>query len=629
MNCETIRPELLEFSHGELGPLRSWAIRCHLGHCAGCAEELAALRRLTLTLRCADLVPPEAVLLPRPRQMPPRRALAFAAALLVGVLLLLPTLDQNHRNAQNPGAAIAAALSRVNTWHFSGWKLIDGKRVPWDVWGRRTPWLYYERVGDMTTWADGKQHVRVFAPNPVLNRLHGLTIRTSADQVYFDLGFLEDPAYQTLVDSHRARTNLGDIFTSLYQQTLTVARFRRQYPEGVGDGVNANKLYTISKRDWLPTLYQLHYDSRTFARDTEYLNVRYDVDLPLAVLAPPSPASYSVVDFTPSAKHTDGFRVDAEPVGTDTAGNIVIVARGWLGADRLTPGSTFSLNVAPYNGRFSATRRGQAIKYLYANNASLPPGSDIVMPFAPLEPSEIAAGLPDTFLLSLSASPQVQVRSSDIIGTDGSTRPNTRTQSLINKQFHWQMPLPKPSAHPQFSFPSAYGLAEQRRVYYFLGSDYQYIALKQAAPQLVQAGAMNPDGTVGMISASGAISVNMKLENAVEAVTKRHAAVFQAAKQKFRARAVYWQKRKLALLPMGGATHEERYINLLKRAEDIELLAICYDRAGDKAGRDRTLRQLLRECEALPQRGGLLRRQAEFALRTGQFPGDADYHGPA
>lgn len=657
MRCDTVRAALLDFSNDESGPVRAWAIRRHLAACAGCMEELASLQQFKSTLRRADFVPTEKAPIPiLTRRRPPRPAFAAAAAaLLVGGLLLAPVLHQSRQTAQNPGAAIAAALGRVNTWHFSGWKLIDGRQVPWEVWGRRAPWLYCERVGDSITWSDGKQRLRVFPPNPVLNRPHGLIIKTSGDQVSGDLGFLEDPAYQTLVNSRQAGAEFGDGFTYLYQQTVTVARFRSQAPLGVSSGVNANKLYTISKRDWLPTGYQLHYDSRTFARDTEYLSVRYDADLPDAVLKPPFADGYGVVDFTPSAKRAGGFRVVAEPVGMDASGNVIIVAHGWLGEDRLTPGSTFSLNVEPYNGTATGERGGRAVKYLYALNSSLPPGSDIYMPFAPLEPSQVARALPDTFLLSLSASPQILVRASDQVFADGSTRPNTRAESLINQRFHWRMPLPRksvsslmtvvpPEIWSRFSFsggilprtlhPSAtldlqYGLAERRREYYFLGYDYQYTALKQVAPQLVQAGAMNPDGTVGIISADGSVSVNMKSARAVDAVTKRHPAIFKAAERQFRARAVFWQQRKLELLPTGGATHQERYINLLKRAEDIELLAICYDRAGDKAGRDRTLRRLIQECQALPQRGGLLRRQAEWSLRTGQFPGDVGYKGPA
>jgi len=630
MHCDTVRAVLLDYSNAETGTARAWAIRRHLVACADCAQELAALRQFTATLRRADLVPPEDA--PAPvlaRRMPLRRAFAATgAALLVVALFLLPTLYQSRRDAQNPGAAVAAALARVNTWHFSGWKLIDGQQVPWEVWGRRSPWLYYERVGNTTTWSDGKQRLRVFAPNPALKRPYGLTVRTSADQVNSDLGFLEDPAYQSLVNGRQARTDFRDGATQLYAQTPAVVRFRRQEPSGVSSGVNANKLYVISKRDWLPTIYQLHFDSRTFARDTEYLGVRYDVDLPDAILSPPSADGYSVVDLTPSAKHADGFRVVAEPAGMDAAGNVMIVARGWLGKDRLTPGSTFSLDVQPYNGRCSGKRLGQAIKYLYATNSSLPPSEDINMPFAPLEPPKTNA-LPDTFLLAMSASPEIQVRSSDLIYSDGSVHPVTRTVGLMSEQFYWQMPLPKPDASPRFSFPSGYDLAEQRRIYYWQGYDYRYTALKQIAPQLVQARAMNPDGTVGAVSADGSVHVNVKIYDAVEAITKRHPAIFKAEERKFRAQAVFWQQRKLELMPTGGATHGERSKNLLKHIFDIELLADCYRKAGDKAGQDRTLRQLIRECQAMPQRGGLIRRQAEWSLRTGQFSEDVGYKGPS
>ena len=648
MHCEAARAHLLDYLNDETGPVRAWAVRRHLAACAGCAQELAAQRRFTATLRRADLVASLSVPVAFPaRRVPLRRALAaVAAVLLVAVLFLLPTLYQGRRNAQNPGAAIAAALARVNTWHFSGWKLIDGRQVPWEVWGRRSPWLYYERVGDTTTWSDGKQRLRVFAPNPALKRPQGLVIKTSGDQVNGDLSFLEDPAYQSLVNSQRAQADFGDGSTKLYAQTTAVARFRRQNFTGMG-GVNENKLYTISKRDWLPMTYQLHFDNAKFARDTEYLSVRYDVDMPDAVVNPPSPGGYSVVDFaqpvkeaaqpTSSLAESHGFRVQAEPTAVDKEGNILIVAHGWLGGNRLLRDTTFTLNVSPFGQvLFFAGRGQQKIKYLYASRSSVPPGDNIYLPFLPLD---VLQALPDTFALTLTASPEVRVRASDQIDENGGSHPVTTTESLFTTTFHWLLPLPHkpvgnlntalPSDSAVFHLPSEYDRAEQRRVYYFLGSDYQYIALKQVAPQLVQAGAMNPDGTVGMVSASGAISVNMKMVNAVEAVTKRYPNVFQAAKRKFRARAVSWQQRKLELLPTGGATHEERYENLLKYADDVELLAICYDRAGDKTGRDRTLRRLIRECQSLPQRGGLLRRQAEWSLHTGQFPGDEGYKGPA
>ena len=638
MSCDTTRDALLNYSNGETGPLHTWVLRRHLAACPGCAEELAALRRFEATLRRADLVPPEVVSVPTPpRRVPLRSALAAAVAvLLVVALLILPVLDQSRRAAQNPGAAIAAALGRVNTWHFSGWKLIDGQKVPWEVWGRRSPWLYYERVGDTITWSDGKQRLRVFAPNLALKRLYGLVVKTSATQASGDLGFLADPAYQSLVNTQRARADFGDGSTKLYAQTITVARFRRQNFTGMG-GVNENKLYTISKRDWLPMTYQLHFDNAKFARDTEYLSVRYGVDLPDAVVNPPSPGGFSVVDFTQPAKETTapgshiaeshGFRVQADSVGMDKEGNILIVARGWLGGNRLLRDTTFTLNVSPFHQDLYFARRGQQkVKYLFASMYSVPPGDSIYLPFMPLE---VLQALPNTFALDLTASPDVRVRASDQFDENGGSHPVTITESLFTTDFHWLLPLPRkpvgdlnstlPADASVIHLPSEYDRAERRRVHYFVGEDYRFTALKQVAPQLVQAGAMNPDGSVGIVGKDGSVSVN----------TKRYPAVFQAAQRQFRARAVFWQQRKLELLPAGGATHEERNENLMKRADDVELLAICYDRAGAKVDRDRTLRRLIQECQSLPQRGGLLRRQAEWSLRTGQFPGDVGYKGPS
>ncbi len=619
MRCDTTRAALLDYLNGELGSLSAWAVRRHLIACASCRAELAALQGFTQTLRRADLVPPEpAAAVPRPHQTLRRRVLATAAALLVaGVLLLLPALHQSHQAAQNPGAAIAAALGRVNTWHFSGWKLIDGKEVPWEVWGRRTPSLYYERVGEAVSWSDGKQFVRVFPPNAALNRPHGLIIKTAPDQTPGE-GFLYDPAYQTLVNPHPARTNFGDGYTTLYAQTPAEARFRDQYSAGVSEGVNANKLYLISKHDWLPTTYQLHYDSKTFERDTEFLTVRYGAALPNAVLAPPTVGSYSVVDLSSAASLPDGFRVTAKPVAIDKAGNLVISARGWLGGNPLTPGSLFSLDVQPHSGIFTATRRSQLIKYLYATNFAPIPGGEILMPFTPLEPSEVATGLPDTFSLSMQATPQLLVRGSDRVDSDGTLRPSTHAENLLAKQFTWRLSLPKPVATLPVKFPSSINVAEVRRIYYYMGYDYTYTALKQLAPQLARTGVITKDGfwtTDGLAS------------KAVEALQKRHPAVFLAAKHKFRARAAYWQAQKLALMSQGEALDWQRGNLRVHYAYDLQLLALCYQMAGATAKRNHTLRRLLVYLQG-DASFGVLRRQAVYSLHTGSFPGDPGYKGP-
>ena len=45
MRCDTVRTALLDFSNGETGLVRTWAIRRHLAACADCTEELASLQQ--------------------------------------------------------------------------------------------------------------------------------------------------------------------------------------------------------------------------------------------------------------------------------------------------------------------------------------------------------------------------------------------------------------------------------------------------------------------------------------------------------------------------------------------------------------------------------------------------------
>ncbi len=654
MHCDFTEDDLLDFANHETNPLRSWTIRRHMKTCPDCANELVAVQKFQTTLRRADLVPPVSVTAPVRLHAPRRRGYAAAfAAMLIGSLFLFPVLRLSRPNVHNPGAAIAAALGRVNTWHFTGWKQINGQRVPWEIWGRRAPWLYYERVGDTVTWSDGTTCRRVFPLSPALKRPQGLLIKTSDEQSHFDDSFLGDPAYQSLVSDGRSQFNFaGDGFTALYAQTATVAKYRRQYYRGMS-GINENKLYTISKRDWLPTTYQLHFENLKIAQDTEYLQVHYGDDLPDEVTAAPAPAGYSVIDFTQPAKEvvnlgshsaeSHGFEVQAEPVGMDKEGNVLISVCGWLGGNRLLQNTTFTLNAAPADQAFIAKRGSQTLQYLSASDSSVPPGDSLYLPFMPLV---VPHTLPDRLALDLTASPQVRGQGSDMIEGNGQIVPTTTTEDLFTANFHWDLPLPgKPVstlltllppnrrryleapgqilAQTQQQFPNRsfeFALAQQRRIYYYMGYDYVYTALWRAAPLLAKTGVITPQGM---------LSQTVPGMEKVDAVRKANPKIFEKAKQEFRTHAVHWQKQAMALRPTGGSTHDEREGNLARHLDDVQLLAICYQAAGDTVNCNATLRRLIQECQPLPQHGGLQRRQAEFALRTGQFPGDADYKGPS
>ncbi len=38
--------------------------------------------------------------------------------------------------------------NHINSWHFTGWRLVRGKQIPWDIWGQRAPIFRYERLGE-------------------------------------------------------------------------------------------------------------------------------------------------------------------------------------------------------------------------------------------------------------------------------------------------------------------------------------------------------------------------------------------------------------------------------------------------------------------------------------------------
>jgi hypothetical protein len=311
MRCERARAEIKAWQDGELGPVSAWRLRRHLRRCPACAAEAASLRRLDALLRATDLFEPETAAVPesgRPRGRLPVRpapriafaALAVAAAVLVAVVL------PSSLPRRSLAAEVGRALERANTWHLSGWKRIGGERVPWEVWGRRRPFLFYEKVGGDITFDDGRERLRIFAPDAKLGRPSGLVVRTRA---------VPDPwggvslSYRTMIDQwdwKQPRTPHGQVHGPV-RETADEAVFRQPAHAGVSlPGVNVNQMYTVDKRTRLPLRYRLRYNRGTSEWFTESLEARYHLALPAEVTAPPSPAGYSVVDVRVPAAASRG-----------------------------------------------------------------------------------------------------------------------------------------------------------------------------------------------------------------------------------------------------------------------------------------------------------------------------------
>ena len=77
------------------------------------------------------------------------------------------------------------------------------------------------------------------------------------------------------------------------------------------------------------------------------------------------------------------------------------------------------------------------------------------------------------------------------------------------------------------------------------------------------------------------------------------------------------------------AEAEPEYVQAVQEQPGIAMYHNDLGVALTKQGKDaQALPQYRRAARIMPDRA-MLRRQAEYALRTGQFPGDADYKGPA
>lgn len=122
MTCDTVRPRLLDYQRGHLGPDAREAVRAHLESCATCAREEAAEQALTDALE--ERLPQHAAPLGLKRrlaaQWPPTpaaqpswwtrwgRALVPACAVAAVLLTVLPLYFQRAGLSPRPGSGMVA-----------------------------------------------------------------------------------------------------------------------------------------------------------------------------------------------------------------------------------------------------------------------------------------------------------------------------------------------------------------------------------------------------------------------------------------------------------------------------------------------------------------------------------------
>jgi len=436
---------------GEMSPLRRLRVRRHLQACAACTEAAQAITLLGTEARRwrAAQAPPPALrhrILPRlefAREEPRRpcrgekrqTALRWAGVLLVtATLVLWLTLAPQGRHGRIMAATVRQALEDVNTWHLQGWKLVGGKRVPWEVWGRRSPFFYREQLGGQVITDDGAERTQVFPPDPAIGRPMGLVVKTSSRPGDED-------------------ENTGWNFTKMFaarpdnmkpwQETRDQVVFNFNDAGMQGPGTVTDNLYIVDKQTALPVQIEVRRgnDKSSGRLTSESLAAEYDVPLPDLGAVPQWPSSYPVFDATNSipasslprenAVSSNGITVQMTPLGEDSEGNILVNVHAWLGGVLLGTRSPLYAHVdVPKNLSGAAAAPPAAHDdlgrdYIEVELPDVTPGQkegDRLMVLSPLEPLPSQAERPRRLTLTVHVAPAVMAAVSGINESAGEQR---------------------------------------------------------------------------------------------------------------------------------------------------------------------------------------------------------------
>lgn len=422
------------------------AIGRHWLTCADCRETWRRLRQLrqlsrqlpqppvspSLTERVLAALPePAPATDPRRRDSGRRQTAVRVARAAVGTGLVVVGLLVFPWNRDQPvGAAVEAAVQGANTWHLKGWKLRDGQRIPWEIWGRRTPFFYREQVGNDVNFDDGTQRVRL--------------IPIGGDrQVALRLSSGEAPS-----DQWRQWLTMGAGWRNF--TVIKEARDQILLHGGLDGGMQgpysvARDYFRVDKRTWLPLQweYRLSWsNSKAPEQVIDTLQAEYDVPLPAAVTTLRLPAGVRLIDAlaTPAAgelptqnvQRAQGLTVQAEALALDPDGSILVRVRSWLGRMKLGDQGTGTFNNVRTSLRYLTVDTGQppppvvetgyrteddqAYVPLPEQRLILANGDDLIL-LAPLEPRPAGAALPRSLTMEFEVTPQVATRAGNTWST--------------------------------------------------------------------------------------------------------------------------------------------------------------------------------------------------------------------
>jgi hypothetical protein len=378
------------------------------------------------------------------------RIAAVATVALCGAMLILPRLQP----AVSAAEKVRQSLAHINTWHLRGWKLLDGKQVAWEVWGRDKPFFYREQLGDETVVDDGRLRTRVLEPAPELGRDNGVIVQTP---------------------SQRGLGVVGDGFTSAFKVIYPGRSIARETASEMVfemgndlDQQGKHDLYTVSKRTWLPMRYDVRTQKGPASETVEHLDAEYDEPLAESLRHVERPAGYLVADssVTPertqlpgdNVAHDGSLTVQFTPLAMDEQGRILARVRGWLG-DTAIMSSPFFMHVVqmPFINAREVVKSNvddhnrpymmvpvEGLRLIPDMN----PGVDHLIYLAPLKPFKDGEALPRRIQVMLHIAPWVSARQSG-----GSENRGQQQCILMSASLTWNVALPDT---PRALNPDAY-----------------------------------------------------------------------------------------------------------------------------------------------------------------------------
>ncbi len=363
MECVDVRRELHRISDGERldYPWAYPAVLLHCRACAGCRAARLQFRLLRTATRRLSSGPAPEILRARvleqiagevaapaintiPRRALPLAKLTVAAAVTVAITAALLMLPRSPRAIA--AADVRAALQRVNTWHLSGWKLVEGRHVGWEVWGRRSPFYYRERLGDEWVEDDGRERIQLLPPNPPVRQGPGLVVRTVSRPGDANTGWDFDTMFAAWQHAERR-----------WKETADAVVFNNNSAGMEGPGTFSNYLYTVDKRTALPVRFEVQRGNHSGSpiTEAEFASISYGGDVPAHARLSAVPPGFKVVDALAPAPNLarqdrasrNGLTVELTPLAVNEEGFVLVRGRAWLGAQPLERRGALFMNVFP------------------------------------------------------------------------------------------------------------------------------------------------------------------------------------------------------------------------------------------------------------------------------------------